>query len=166
MVWLHFLFLLYGEAPALRHRLAAVHVAFLRQHHDLILAVRHDALAVRCLDDGDALELRATRDLRLACRLRRDARRRTTDVERTERELRARLTDRLRRENADRLAQVHHLHGREVAAVALTADAALRLAGQHRTDLHGLDARVLDEVRVLLRDQVARLDDQLAVDRV
>src|SRR5690606_23926690 len=134
--------------------------------YDLTLPARHDALARRRLDHGDALELRATRDLRLACRLRRDARRRTTDVERAERELRARLTDRLRGQDADSLADVDCLHRREVAAVALAADAALRLAGQHGTDLHRLDARVLDQVGVLFADHVARLDDELTVDRV
>src|SRR5690606_21064975 len=166
VAWLGVLVLLARERGAVRHRQAAAHGGFLGQHHDLALAARHDALARRRLDHGDALELRATRDLRLACRLRRDARRRTTDVERAERELRARLTDRLCGQDADRLADVDHLHRREVAAVALTADAALRLAGQHGADLHRLDARVLDEVRVLLGDHLARLDDELAVDRV
>ena len=46
------------------------------------------------------------------------ARRRTTDVERTHRELRARLADGLRRDDADRFADVDHVAAREVAAVA------------------------------------------------
>jgi hypothetical protein len=118
------------------------------------------------VDEGDALELRLAVDLRLALRLRRDARRRTADVEGAQRELRARLADRLRGQDADRLADVDHLHGRQVAAVALLADAALRLARQHRADLDRLDAGVLDRVGRLLVDQLAGLDEQLAVDRV
>ena len=50
-----------------------------------------------------------------------DARRRAADVERPHRQLRARLADRLRRDDADRLAELDHLAGREVAAVALRA---------------------------------------------
>ena len=47
------------------------------------------------------------------------------DVEGPQRQLRARLADRLRGQNADRLAHVHHVHGGQVAAVAHPADAAL-----------------------------------------
>ena len=46
------------------------------------------------------------------------ARRRTTDVERAHRELRARLADRLSGDDADRLADVDPVAAREVAAVA------------------------------------------------
>ena len=42
---------------------------------------------------------------------------------------------------ADRLADVDHVAARQVAAVAHRADAALGLAGQHRADLHLVDAR-------------------------
>ena len=58
-----------------------------------------------------------------------------TDVERTHRELRARLADRLGGDDADRLADVDHVAAREVAAVAQRADAAAGLAGEHRADL-------------------------------
>ena len=46
------------------------------------------------------------------------SRRRATDVERTHRELRARLADRLRGDDADRLADVDRAAAREVASVA------------------------------------------------
>jgi hypothetical protein len=45
---------------------------------------------------------------------------RTTDVERAHRQLRTRLTDGLRRDDADRLADVDQATTRQVAAVALT----------------------------------------------
>ena len=57
-------------------------------------------------------------------------------VEGTQRELRARFADRLRRDDADRLADVDALAGGEIAAVAHRADAVLRLAREHRADLH------------------------------
>ena len=59
---------------------------------------------------------------------------RTTDVERTHRKLRSRLTDRLCGDNADSLADLDRVAGREVAAVAFDADAATRFAGQGRAD--------------------------------
>ena len=66
------------------------------------------------------------------------------DVERTHRELRAGLADRLRGDDADRLADVDHVAAGQVAAVAQRADAAPGLAGEHRADLDAVDARVLD----------------------
>ena len=71
-----------------------------------------------------------------------------TDVERTHRELRAGLADRLRRDDADRLADVDHVATRQVTAVAQRADAAPGLAGEHRADLHAVDAGVVDDLDV------------------
>jgi hypothetical protein len=66
--------------------------------------------------------------------------RRAADVEGAHGELRARLADRLRRDDADRLAHVDRRAAGEIAPVALAADAVLGLAGQHRADAHLLDA--------------------------
>jgi hypothetical protein len=52
------------------------------------------------------------------------ARRGAADMERPHRQLRARLADGLRGDDADRLAELDHLAGGKVAAVALGADAA------------------------------------------
>ena len=79
------------------------------------------------------------------------ARRRATDVERAHRELRARLADRLGGDDADRLADVDPVAASEVAAVALRADAALGLAGEHRADDDLFDARFLDLLDAWLR---------------
>ena len=70
----------------------------------------------------------------------------TTDVERTHRELRARLADRLGGDDADGLADLDQLAAGEVAAVAAAADAAAGLAGEHRADLDLLDTGFLDGV--------------------
>ena len=79
-------------------------------HH----ACRRDASRDSALREADdALGARLERAL-----LDLAARRRTTDVERAHRELRARLADRLGGDDADRLADVDHVAAREVAPVA------------------------------------------------
>ena len=67
-------------------------------------------------------------------------RRHATGVERPHRQLRAGLTDRLGGDDADRLADVDELAGRERTAVALGAGAGLGVTGQDRTDLDLVDA--------------------------
>ena len=69
----------------------------------------------------------------------------TTGVERTHRELRARLTDRLGRDDADGLAEVRDLAGGQHAAVTRRAHTGDRLAREHGTDSHAGDARVVGE---------------------
>src|SRR5688500_12412631 len=100
---------------------------------------------------------------RAALRLFGDARRRATDMEGAERELRTRLADRLRGQDADRLAHVHHVHRGQVAAVAHAADAAARFARQDAANLHLLDPGVLDAVRDVLVDELPGLDQQARI---
>ena len=69
---------------------------------------------VRAADADDAFVARLERAL-----LDLAARRRSTDVERTHRELRTRLADRLAGDDADRLADVDLVAASEVTAVAL-----------------------------------------------
>ena len=99
-------------------------------------------------------------------RLLADARRRAADVERAHRQLRAGLADGLRRDDADREAELDQLAGREVAAVALRAAAAAGRAREHRADADLLDARFLDGGRRLLVELLALVDDHLARERV
>ena len=56
----------------------------------------------------------------------------TTGVERTHRELRARLADGLRGDDSDGSTDVDRTAARQVPAVARLADAVLRVAGHHR----------------------------------
>src|SRR6185436_1178326 len=97
------------------HELAAVTdvdvAAFLGQHRPEAVLVLDDALF-----------------LGLVSRLLDDEARRSTDVEGAERQLRARLSDGLSGDDAHGLADLDVLPGREVASVALRADAALRFA--------------------------------------
>src|SRR5207342_943351 len=95
-----------------------------------------------------------TRDLRLTSRLLGDTSGRSTDVERTQRELRARLTDRLRRDDTDRFAEIDNRHGGQVATVAHAAETALRLTREDRADLDHLDARLFDLCCLLFVDQL------------
>ena len=74
---------------------------------------------------------------------RRRTRRRTTDVERTHRQLRTRLTDRLRGNDADRFADVDEMAARQIAPVARGADAETRFAGDRRAHQHRLHAGAL-----------------------
>ena len=118
------------------------------------------------VDDLQALEPDGAGVARFERRLLGDARRRAADVERPHRQLRAGLADRLRRDDADRLAELDHLAGGEVAAVALRAHAAPRRAGEHRPDLHLLDAGVLNRRRRLFVHHLVDVDDHLAGERV
>ena len=81
--------------------------------------------------------------------------RRAADMEGAHRQLRAGLADRLRRDDADRLADIDDRAARQVAPIALAAHADLRLAGQHRADRHRVDAGPLDRVDRVLVDQPA-----------
>src|SRR6185436_11989338 len=90
----------------------------------------------------------------------------TAVVEGPHGELRAGLADRLRGDDAHRLAHLHHPAGSEVAAVAAGAGAAPRLAGEHRTDLHPLEAGGLHRPGDVLGDLLTDLHQQLAGERV
>src|SRR5690606_13276854 len=77
--------------------------------------------------------------------------RHTTGVEGTHRQLRAGLTDRLGGDDADRLADVHELAGRQRTAVAGGADTDLRLADERTAGADGLHAGLdqLGDVQVV-----------------
>ncbi|MCG3777387.1 MAG: hypothetical protein JW388_0072 [Nitrospira sp.] len=68
--------------------------------------------------------------------------RRSSDVERPHSQLRARLTNRLRCNDADRLAFFNQSSAGQVASVAGATDATTRLTGQHRPNFHTIDRRL------------------------
>ena len=102
-----------------------------RHDHQIALAV---AGKMPIADLHDSIEIGF--DERLIGDLRRAA-----DVEGAHRELRARLADRLRGDDPDGLAHIDRRPAREIAAVALAANAVLGFAGQDGTDLNFLDSR-------------------------
>src|SRR5690606_9392718 len=102
--------------------------------------------------------------------------RHTTRVEGAHRQLRARLTDRLCGDDADGLALLDQLAGRQVAAIAHLADAVRSLTDHDRADIDliqaGLDHRVHEihgltvPVDRALIDLLGLSDDDLAGLRV
>ena len=65
-------------------------------------------------------------------------------MERAHRQLRARLTNRLCRDNADSLTDVDSVTAREVATVALRTHAVADFAGNRRTHLDVVDRQILE----------------------
>src|SRR6185369_7843977 len=96
----------------------------------------------------------------------------TTDVERTHGELGAGFTDGLGGDDADRFTEFDQATGREVAAVAMDADALLAFAGEHRADADAINAGIVDIAGLVLVDffirtneeffRVRRIDDVIA----
>src|SRR5260221_5676870 len=78
----------------------------------------------------------------------------------------ARLAGRLGGDAPDRLADIDDRAAGEIAPIALAADADRRLAGQHRADADGVDARAFDPLDLLLVDQCAGFDDDIARQRI
>src|SRR5690606_10735342 len=111
------------------HLVPCLLAAILRQEDDFeiaghddqgALAVAHH-VAVHQLDAAFIIGLDAGDD--------RAALRRTADVEGPHGQLGARLADRLRRDDADRFADIHPRAARQVATIAGRADAVAALAG-------------------------------------
>src|SRR4030095_11668683 len=133
---------------------------------DFAVAVHHHQVAALV---GHGIEVDELEDTVVAC-LERGLlgapARRAADVERAHGELRAGLADRLRRDDADRLTEVDHVPARQIAPVAADADALARLTGQHRADLHPLEAGLLDFPNLVFGDLLVRFDDDLVVERI
>ena len=83
-------------------------------------------------------------------------------MERTEGELRTGFTDSLGSDDADSLTLLHHAAGGEVAAIALHADALLRLAGEHGANLDTLNLSLLDLLGQRLGNLLAGRNDDFA----
>src|SRR5206468_4329963 len=154
------------QLGAVYDRVALALPAALVGHADLAVAVGGHEIAVAVHDRAQVVELHDARALGLVLGSLDDAARRAADVEGPHRELRARLADRLRGDDAHRLAELGQPPGAEVAAVAHDADAALGVAGQGRPDAHPLQARVLDLLGQLLGDLGVGLDDDLVRQRI
>ena len=152
--------------PQLRpvhHRVALPLPALPVHHRQLAVAVHRDQRALLVGHRVHPVVPRVAVRLRRLPRLLPDPRRRPSHVERPHRQLRARLPDRLRRDDPHRLAPLDQPSRRQVPPVALLAHPALRLARQHRADLHPLDPRRLDCLRQVLRHLVVRHDHRLAL---
>src|SRR4029077_17250247 len=85
----------------------------------------------------------------------------TADVEGTHGELRARLADQLRGDDAARLADVNRAPARQIAPVAARAHPVAGLAGDRGAHLDLVDALGLHEPHQLLIEQGADRDQHL-----
>ena len=83
----------------------------------------------------------------------------TTGVEGPHRQLGAGLTDRLGGDDADGLAELDRLAGRERTAVAHRTDAELGVAREHRAHTHPVDRLVVAQ-----RDHLVVADDRVALE--
>ena len=81
-------------------------------------------------------------------------------------QLRSRLTNRLRGNNAHRFTEVNHRASREIAAVALHTDTEAAGAGQDRPNLHAFDARIFHGSHTSFNDFFATHEEQLARQRI
>src|SRR6185312_4251606 len=91
-----------------------------------------------------------------------NARRRSSDVERTHGELRARLADGLRGDDADRFAHLDGRSGGQVTSVAARASPTTTLARQHRANFDPLNTRSLNLVGQLFADFLVHVDNHVA----
>src|SRR5215467_13701348 len=134
-------------------------------HGDDHVAGHGDRLPVGVLHHVLVLDLDRAVEVRLDDRLLRDLRG-AADVERAHGELRARLADRLRGDDAHRLAHIDRRAAGEIAPVALGAHAPAGLAGEHRADAQFLHAGGLDSLDLRLFEQRALPDDDLVRGRI
>src|SRR5262245_53094952 len=135
------------------------------KHRDDHVANHRDVMPVRVLHDVLVLDLHLAVEVRLDERLLRDLGS-AADVERAHGELGARLADRLRRDDAHRLAEVDRRSTCKIASVALAAHARGGLAGQHRADAQLLHAARDDRLDLRFLEQRAALDDHLVRRRI
>src|SRR6266508_112213 len=135
------------------------------EHRDHHVADHRHVLPVGVLHDVLVLDLDLAVEVRLDERLLRDLGG-AADVERAHGELGARLADRLRGDDAHRLAHIDRRAAGEIAPVALGAHARGGLAGEHRADAQFLHARGDDRLDLRLLQQGALLDDHLVRGRI
>src|SRR4029077_20380475 len=109
--------------------------------HDQNRVPAHDyEAALRVLHHIALLDPHRAVEIRLQRRLIDDlGARHTAQMEGAHGELRARLADRLSGDDADRLAKIDRRAAREIAPIALAADAVAGLASQRRADANLLD---------------------------
>src|SRR5277367_2826260 len=151
-------------AFALAH--AAAFVGDLRGDNYFAMPRHHDQVAVAALDGVDAMQAHHAFVANFQRGLLGAPAGGAADVEGTHRELRARLANRLRGNDSDRLAQVDEVPAAEIASVAFHAHTLARLAGKHRANLDSLDAGIFDALDLVLVDHLVGLHQHFVGERV
>jgi hypothetical protein len=171
-----------GVGIPLGDTLAALdHVTFVNVHARAVLDAVGCAFSAVRIDNGDdhithhrnqitfAVSCdRPVPERDLAVEVRLDHRllvdlRSATDMERAHRELRTRLANRLRRDDADRLAVIDGRAASQITAIALAADAVDQFASQGRADLDFLDTGPGDLIDMAFFHQGVTLDYHLVI---
>src|SRR6476659_5583866 len=104
-------------------------------HTDGTVLVQNNPAAVERLHGPQVVELNRAVVLRFDDRLFEGLARRSSDVERPHRQLRSRLTNALRRDDADGFAEFDELSGGMVSAVALGSNTVSAFTREHRSNL-------------------------------
>src|SRR6266508_899511 len=104
-------------------------------HADRAVLTQNDPTAVERLYRSQVVELNGAIVRRLDDRMLECLTRRAADVKCAHRQVRSRLVERVRCDNADCFAQLHELTRGKIAAIAHRANAATTLARKHRTNL-------------------------------
>ena len=91
---------------------------------------------------------------------------RTTDVESTHGQLRARLTDGLRSNHADCLTGIHQFAARQVAAITMGAQAVAGFTGNRGAHFDFIHTGMVNQVDQLLVQQSACLHQRFAAGRI
>src|SRR3954471_2331849 len=123
-------------------------------HSDGSILVQDDPAAVERLHGAEVVELERAVVLRLDDWLFERLAGSSTDVERPHRQLRAGFTNRLRRDNTHRFAELHVLTGRQVASITHGADSASAFARKDRANLQAFHADLLDRCGNMLVDEL------------
>src|SRR3569623_657236 len=144
-----------AQHGAVRHLVTFAFETGLVQHRQFTRTRHHYVVAARVLDNLHVVQADAALGLdlhRVHCRR---PRRRAADVEGAHGELGAGLADRLRRDDAHRLADVDLVAPRQIAAVAHGAHAVTGFAGDGRTHHHVIDTQGLQLIDPALVEQGA-----------
>src|SRR5690606_28925276 len=147
------------DGRAIGQLVALALAAVLVEHRDLARTRHAHQVAAAVRHGLDVVELHRAGGLHRHVVDRRRTRGRATDVEGTHGQLGAGLADRLRGDHAHGLAEVDQVATAQVAAVAVRADTEGGFAGDGRTDLDGLHARVLELLHPGLVEQGVAGDD-------
>src|SRR6202020_344481 len=150
------------DGGAVRNLVALALAAELIDHAQFTGARHRDQMPLLMAHGLDVVQANRALALDLDAVGRRRSRSRAADVEGTHGELRARLADGLRRNDAHRLADVDAMATTQVAAVALRADAVTGLTGDGRTHHDLVDTHLFQQFDQLLVDQNAGLDQHFA----
>src|SRR5665213_2619908 len=149
------------QLGAIRHLVLGLFAAGLVEQHEFAIAAHHHRNFGGVDDDVAVDDLHLGIERRLDRALLGAALNRAADMERAHGELGAGLADRLRRDDADRLAHIDGGAARQIAAIAFAAQTLTRLAGQDRADQYLVDTELLDDIDIFLIDQLAGLDQHL-----